>query len=392
MSRILKVVFISNFFNHHQKFLSDEFYRLLGDGYKFIATTRMGNGRKALGWKEYDMDYIVYSYKSEEEYQRSMKLIDEADAVIIGSAPVKMIRNRVKASKLIFRYSERFLRNGLELKKYPFRFVRYHYWYPINKPIYLLGSSAYTSADYLKFGLFKNKAFKWAYFTEAKKYGNVKKLIEYKDKNEIVWCGRFLELKHLDDVITAVARLVKEGYNCKLKVIGGGSEKAKAEYEEIAFNICNKQFINFLGTVSSDEVRNHMEKSGIFVFSSDFREGWGAVLNEGMNSACAVISSHAAGSTPFLVDDGQNGMVYESENIDDLYKKIKYLLDNKDEQDRLGENAYKTISELWSPENAAERFINLSQAIISGGDLNLYKDGPCSKSLPLKNNWYHSNL
>lgn len=392
MRQISKIVFVSNFFNHHQKFLSDEFYRLLGEGYNFIATVPMNDGRKKLGWREYDLDYIVYSYKSEEEYQKSIKLINNADVVIIGSAPEKMIKERVKASKLTFRYSERFLREGLELKKFLYRFIKYRHLNPSKKPIYLLCSSAYTSADYRKFGLFKDKAFKWAYFTEAKTYDNLNLLIERKNKTEIVWCGRFLKLKHLDDVVTAVGRLVNEGYDCQLKVIGGGSEKAKSEYEQLASSVCRKAFVNFLGTVNSEEVRSHMEKSGMFVFSSDFREGWGAVLNEAMNSACAVISSHAAGSTPFLIDDGKNGMIYESGNVEDLYKKIKHLLDNKENQEKLGENAYKTITELWSPQSAAERFVALAQAIIDGKSLNLYKEGPCSKSVTLKNNWYHSDF
>lgn len=392
MNKINKIVFVSNFFNHHQKFLSDELYNLVGEGYKFIATLPMNPGRKALGWKEYDMDYIVYSYENDEAYQKSIDLINDADVVIIGSAPMKMIRERVKSAKLTFRYCERFLREGLELNKFFYRFVKYHYWYPMNKPFYLLCSSAYTSADFAKFGLFKKKAFKWAYFTEAKKYENIKELIENKNKTEIVWCGRFLKLKHLDDVITAVGRLAKEGYNCTLKVIGGGNDIAKQSYERLAATITDKKFLNFLGTVSSEEVRTYMEKSGIFVFSSDFREGWGAVVNEAMNSACAVISSHAAGATPFLIDEGKNGMIYESENVDDLYQKLKYLLDNKLVQESMGENAYRTIVDLWSPKNAAERFVALSQAILNGNSLDLYTEGPCSHSLPLKNNWYKSNF
>jgi hypothetical protein len=33
-----------------------------------------------------------------------------------------------------------------------------------------------------------------------------------------------------------------------------------------------------------EEVRVHMEQSNIYLFTSDFGEGWGAVLNEAMNS------------------------------------------------------------------------------------------------------------
>ncbi len=389
MIPVSKVVFVSNFFNHHQKFLSDAFYELIGDGYHFIATVPMNEDRRKLGWKQYETPYLVYSYESDEVYQSCMDLIRDADAVIIGSAPEKMIRSRILSGKLTFRYSERFLRKGLELKKFLYRLVKYRHLNPGSKPVYLLCSSAYTSADYAKFGLFRNKAFKWAYFTEAKAYEDLDLLLEKKDPMEILWCGRFLKLKHLGDVIHAVGKLVEEGFPCRLKVIGGGSEQAEAAYRKLACSVSSKDFVSFVGTVGSDEVRTHMEKAGIFVFSSDFQEGWGAVVNEAMNSGCAVISSHAAGAAPFLIRDGENGMIYESQNVADLYQKLKELLEHPEHQRRLGAEAYRTITGLWSPAVAAKRFLSLAQSILNNKGTDLYEEGPVSKSLPLNNNWYH---
>ena len=55
-----------------------------------------------------------------------------------------------------------------------------------------------------------------------------------------------------------------------------------------------------------------MEKTGIFLFTSDRQEGWGAVLNEAMNSGCAVVASHLIGAVPFLKKKKKNGLVYSS--------------------------------------------------------------------------------
>ena len=386
MSDVKSLVFVSNYFNHHQKYLSDEFYKLLGEGYHFISTVPMEAKRKALGWGEYDLDYIINAHESQAAYQKAEYLIKKADVVILGSAPEKMLRERIKAGKLTFRYSERLLRHGLELKKYFYRFFRYHYLNPRKSNVYLLCSSAYTSADYKKFGLFKNKAFKWAYFTEAKLYEDVDKLIEQKNSAEILWCGRFLKLKHLDDAICVLSRLIKEGFKCKLKVIGTGPEEETLK--ELSATLKCKDSISFVGTMSPEQVRVNMETADIFLFTSDFNEGWGAVLNESMNSGCAVVSSHAAGATPFLVSDEKNGFIYESRNITDLYEKIKYLLENSEETKKIGKEAYKTITELWSPKVAANRFLELSNSILNTGNCLLFSNGPCSPSKPLKNNWY----
>lgn len=37
-------------------------------------------------------------------------------------------------------------------------------------------------------------------------------------------------------------------------------------------------YVTFTGPVQSDKVRGFMERAGIFLFTSDRQEGWGAVL------------------------------------------------------------------------------------------------------------------
>ena len=42
----MKIVFISNYFNHHQKPLSDALFGMIGEGYSFISTSTMSEERK----------------------------------------------------------------------------------------------------------------------------------------------------------------------------------------------------------------------------------------------------------------------------------------------------------------------------------------------------------
>ena len=75
-----------------------------------------------------------------------------------------------------------------------------------------------------------------------------------------------------------------------------------------------------------------------------------------LNSGCAVVASDAAGATPYLVNDGVNGSVYHSGNIQELYEKVRRLLENTTMQYSFGKAAYLTITELWNAEVAAKRF------------------------------------
>ena len=146
--------------------------------------------------------------------------------------------------------------------------------------------------------------------------------------------------------------------------------------------------VKMLGSMTPDKVRKHMEQADIYLFTSDFNEGWGAVLNESMNSGCSVVASHAIGSVPFLIDNGENGLIYENNNEDDLLKKIEYLLNNPAVRKKMGIRAYETMQQTWNAEVAATRLIELSNDLIEKGTSERYDNGPCSKAEFLRNGWF----
>ena len=380
----MKIVFLSNYYNHHQKYISEELNKKC-ESFFFVSTSEMREERKNLGYGENTVPTYVIKFQDNRVLDIDDK-IDDCDVTIIGSAPYDMIKNRIKGKKLVFRYSERPFKNGDSIIKYLPRYIRWHKQYPKESASYLLCASAYTAYDYSKYGLFKNKAYKWGYFPETKHY-DIKKLLEEKKKTHILWCGRFLSWKHPDDVISAVKKLRDEGYLFTLDFIGMGTmeEELRNMVNEHSLDNC----VSFLGSMKPSEVRFHMEKAGVYLFTSDKQEGWGAVLNESMNSGCAVVASHAIGSVPFLLENNKNGLIYRSGDVDMLYEKIKYLLDNPLEQDRMGKAAYKTITELWNAKVAAERVIRLSEKILSGDKhTNLYESGPCSRAEIIKDDWF----
>lgn len=198
-----------------------------------------------------------------------------------------------------------------------------------------------------------------------------------------------MDWKHPDDAIK-VAKLLKDsGYDFHLDMVGTGEMENTLKSMADSMNL--NDYVTFTGPVQSDKVRGFMERAGIFLFTSDRQEGWGAVLNESMNSGCAVVASHAIGSVPFLMKNKANGLIYPSGKIEKMFEKVKYLLDNTDEQKRMGEAAYKTIVEEWNAEIAATRIIELSHKILNGEEYpDLYESGPCSKAEIVDDEWFET--
>lgn len=383
----MKLVFISNYLSAHQMELCDSFYELLGDDFSFISTGKIGEARIELG-----MPDIVRCYNKKIENIDSLSLnmvemIDDADVVIYGSAPEHLVKNRLRKGKLTFKYAERIYKKEpfgkAKLKSYIGTYI--HYVRYLRYPFYVLCSSGYTAGDINRNFKFKDRSYKWGYFPPQKKYENIEEIIDNKESKLILWVGRLLDWKHPEIPILLAKKLKLDGHKFKMNIIGIGEMEnvLKKLIEDNQLNDC----VSLLGAVKNDQTRKHMEKADIFLFTSDFYEGWGAVLNEAMNSGCACVASHAIGSVPFLIEDGVNGVIFKNEDIGDLYEKVVKLINDDELRRKLGKNAYYTINNEWNAKNAANKFLELCENLLAGKK-NPFKTGLCSESEILNNDWY----
>ena len=372
----MKIVFLSNYYNHHQAPLCEALSAQAGVTFRFVACGEMTEERRKM-WGEWRClpDFVLVP-KTQTDWDAVSQDILDADAVIVGSAPQALLRERLKAGKLIFRYQERPLKNGIEPLKFLPRMVKWYKWNPPSKPVYLLCASGFTAGDYAKFGLFRGRCYQWGYFPETRFY-DIRALLAQKEAGSIFWAGRFLDLKHPDDALRVAAQLRNNGYNFTLRIAGAGvlEPQLRAMVSELHLDGC----VQLLGSLRPEQVRCEMERSRIFLLTSDHREGWGAVLNEAMNSGCAVVASDAVGATPFLVKDGVNRRVYHSGDTQELYEKVRRLLDDTAAQERFGKNAYETITDTWNAQVAAGRLCELIRVILAGDPSpKFYLEGPCS--------------
>lgn len=394
----MKFVFISNYISHHQKPFCDAMKQKIGKNFIFMETMPMEKERLDMGWEPIRENYVFRTYESNESEKKAKKIAVDAEIVILGSASDNYIIPRLKTKKLTFKYAERFYKTGLTLRNLPHaaagawlhhgRFQRY--------PLYMLCASAYTPADAAIFHNYIGRTYKWGYFPEVKRY-DVAELMEKKQAAAsvgveysrifILWAGRLIGWKHPEAAVQLAASLKEKGYSFRMSMIGNGEMEIQLHdmIREKGLEDC----VEMLGAMPPEEVRRHMEKADIYLFTSDFNEGWGAVLNESMNSGCAVVASHAIGSVPFLIKNGENGLIYENGNQLDLEKQVLRLLEDGAFRKKIAENAYETMINLWNAETAAERFLALTEKLLKNENTDsLFRDGPCSKAAILKNDWY----
>ena len=146
----MKVTFVSNYINHHQIPVSDEFYKRLGEDYHFIQTEPMEEERVKMGWGQAvaELQYLLCYYENEELCRQ---LILDSDVVIFGGVEDESyIAQRLEKGLFTIRYSERIYKEGQWKRISPRGLIkkyRDHIRYR-KSDVYLLCSCGYVSDDF----------------------------------------------------------------------------------------------------------------------------------------------------------------------------------------------------------------------------------------------------
>lgn len=140
----------------------------------------------------------------------------------------------------------------------------------------------------------------------------------------------------------------------------------EGELKNLAGEYGVENAVTFYGFMSPEKVRSVMEKSHIFVFTSSHLEGWGAVVNEAMNSGCAVVANVQAGAVPYLIEQGVNGIAYPRGSYEKMEEAVRFLLQHPKERESMGLCAYETISRFWNAEHGAKELLRMAEGLREG--------------------------
>lgn len=386
----MRLVFASNFLNHHQLPIAEILIKKYSVDYIFLATSPVPQERLELGYGDMNEEYsFVYKAYGDGINSYCEKLLLDCDVLIYGSieqsAISKIIRKRIKGNKLTLLYSERIFRNGYHTLLSPraWFYMCRDYLAFNKKQHYLLCAGAYVSYDLSLIGAFKNKMFKWGYFPANEDYNELD-LFAQKGKEipELLYTGRFLNWKHASDVIAAASLLKKRGIEFLLRLVGCGEKEI--ELKELVISEGVDSITIFEGAVPHDRVMMFMQRADIFFFPSDSREGWGAVLNEAMNCGCACIVSNSIGAAPYLIDNGVNGYLYNCGDIETIAQIAQTLIEDSEKRRKIGSAAQATIRMEWNPEKATDNLMKLIFSLRERRPAEILH-GPCSPAPICKN-------
>lgn len=359
--------------------LADELYKLYGDDYRFVATMPL-NEEQNKGGEDYSTrSYCILAGESEQYRKLAYKYAVESDVCVFGACSQDYaVARAIKNPKgLSFEMAERWLKHGVfsllspTLIKWMHNYVRYYR----KANFFKLCAGAYVSQDDRKLFAYKGKHFKWGYFLKIDEKLDLDMRVCGNSYIRIMWCGRFIKWKHPEMAISLAQSLKNKGYSFHIDMYGEGSLKCflQRKIDRLHLN----SYITLKGFLPNTLIQQEMQRSDIFILTSDQHEGWGAVANEAMSNGCVLVASNLVGSAPYLIDDGVNGFCFENLNTASMVNRVEWLILHPVEKKKMQYQAYETIHSLWSPMQAAKRLANLidylQQGLVPKG---FY--GPCS--------------
>lgn len=385
----MNIAIVSDMLNLHQSYLCDAFLHICDKQFTFIEVCKPIEGnhiKMSSSVNLYDKSYYLPAWKNEQMRKKAMDVICSVDALIIcgGDMFIPYERERLRQGKLTFEYSERQLKRGIINAFSKTSLSLYKLYMQVgHKNLYKLCSSAYTANDmYFLHPFFRDRCYKWGYFTHVPIF-DVDDVIQRRrthEKIKILSVARLISWKRIDLLVSLADMLNQRGADFEINIIGTGPLLNELTQMSTKKGVSDK--VNFLGLMDNNLVHEYMRDADIFIFPSNKREGWGAVLNEAMSNGCACIASDLIGAAPFLIDQGKNGFMFKTNSIDDLVNKVVELMEQDDLRELISKNAYETMLKYWNPQIAAQNFCTLVKAL-KDGECNPIINGPCSKAEPI---------
>ena len=166
---------------------------------------------------------------------------------------------------------------------------------------------------------------------------------------KFLYVGRLIDFKGIDTLLTAYKRY-RRGvrHPWELHIAGTG---------DLESEIQNVEGIKYQGFVQPGELPLVMADCSAFILPS-VNEPWGVVIHEATAAGMPVICSDVCGAGVHLVQDGYNGYIFQSGNVDHLTSRMIQMssLDNTGFH-RMGEASFE-LSKQFTPDRWADTLIN----------------------------------
>jgi glycosyltransferase involved in cell wall biosynthesis len=175
-------------------------------------------------------------------------------------------------------------------------------------------------------------------------------------KKIVLFVGRLIDLKGVQYLLPAFAKLRQKLDNVELFILGDGEYREKLENISHELELGNE--VHFMGNIDNEFLGAYYLLSNLFVLPSittHYADACPLVVNEAMYFGNPVVTSDAVGTT-FMVEDGVNGYVVEERNSEALFEAMYRILSHDNLEEKMGEVSKVIIERGFTYQNMMDGF------------------------------------
>jgi glycosyltransferase involved in cell wall biosynthesis len=177
----------------------------------------------------------------------------------------------------------------------------------------------------------------------------------------VILVGRVTADKRQEDAIRAVSLLVNRGLSIRLMLVG----TSNTEYDQYLCRLANQlgidKCVDFIAF--TENPFSYFARSDVALMCSR-HEAFGRVTVEAMKLKKPVIGANTGGTVE-LIQDGWNGFLYESGNIEDLARKIEILYKNRPLLVQMGINAESWANRTFNLDKYAASLLKVFTEVVN---------------------------
>ncbi len=169
---------------------------------------------------------------------------------------------------------------------------------------------------------------------------------------KLFWMRNFHPIWNPLMAIRVVDILKKDYPDIKL-VMGGPDKGFRAECENLAKKLNLENNISFPGFLDKENKRQCFDKADIYLNTNKI-DNTPLALIEASASGLPIVSTNVGG-VPFLFSDGQNALLVESDNAQQMAEAVKRLIENPGLAQKLSESG-RNFALTYSWDNVREQW------------------------------------
>lgn len=161
--------------------------------------------------------------------------------------------------------------------------------------------------------------------------------------------GRFVPKKGFSFLLSALARLRREGLSVRLTLVGDGRLRWALEAQCRRMGL--EDAVDMPGFVPNDQVHSLMRGHDVFVIpcvesSTGDRDGIPNVIMEALSCRMPVVATDVCGIGE-VVEDGVTGLLVPQRDPRALADALRRMLSDRDEALRMAENGHRRVLEMF---------------------------------------------